>query len=145
MTGKHLSLLLVGPLLLAGCMAEGTDSGPAPISDKDAKFLEKELKGKVAGAPQNCISRFGNDNIIRISDDMLLFRESGRLVYQNKLRYRCPGLARDDDIIVTETFGGQTCRGDLIKLVDRSSGIQGPVCSLGEFIPYRRDSNVAAE
>jgi hypothetical protein len=145
MTRKNLSLLLATPLLLAGCMVGDADSSPAPIAEKDAKLLAKELKGKVAGKPQSCISRFGNDNIIRISDDMLLFRESGRLVYQNKLRGRCPGLARDDDVIVTESFGGQTCSGDIIRLVDRFSGIPGPVCGLGEFIPYRKDSSVAAE
>jgi hypothetical protein len=77
--------------------------------------------------------------MIRISDDILLYRVSGNLVYKNNLRSSCPGLARDNDIVVSEQFGSQKCRGDLLKLVDRTSGIPGPVCSLGEFVPYRKD------
>ncbi len=117
------------------------DSAPRPLTDKQAKLLSKELDGKVAGAPVNCISNFQGTNTIRVSDDILLYRVSGRLVYQNNLRGSCPGLARDSDILVTETFGSSYCKGDLIKLVDRSSGIQGPVCSLGQFVPYKKASS----
>ena len=115
------------------------DSTPQPLTDKQAAMLTKQLSGKVAGKPLNCISDFNATQLIRVSDDILLYRVSGNLVYQNNLRSSCPGLARDQDIIVSEQFGGQKCRGDLIKLVDRTSGIQGPVCSLGEFVPYRKD------
>jgi hypothetical protein len=131
-------LALAIPVALSGCSYGDTESAPAPIGAKEAKLLERELKGKVAGEPRNCISTLGNDNLIRISDDMLLYRQSGRLVYQNKLRSPCRGLARDNDVIVTETFGGQICRGDIVRLVDRTSGIPGPVCSLGEFVPYTK-------
>ncbi len=133
-----LLLGLAASIALAGCSYGDAESAPAPIREKEAKILEKELAGKVAGAPLNCISTLGQNNLIRISDDMLLYRHSGRLVYQNKLRSTCPGLARDSDVLVTETYGGQLCRGDLVRLVDRTSGIPGPVCSLGEFVPYRK-------
>ena len=127
---------------LAGLAACGEmDSTPAPLTDRQAEQLNKELAGKTAGPAQNCISDFSANNMIRISDDILLYRVSGNLVYRNNLRGRCPGLARDSDIVVTEQFGSQKCRGDLLKLVDRTSGIPGPVCSLGEFVPYRRDKN----
>lgn len=129
--------LVLPSLALAACGE--MDSTPAPLTDKQAQTLNKQLEGKVAGKPQNCISDFNADNMIRVSDDILLYRVSGNLVYRNNLRYSCPGLARDSDIVVTEQFGSQKCRGDLLKLVDRTSGIQGPVCSLGEFIPYRKD------
>ena len=58
-------------------------------------------------------------------------------MYQNKLRSACSGLARDNDIIVSEQFGSQKCKGDIIRLVDRTSGMTGGVCSLGDFVPYR--------
>jgi hypothetical protein len=132
-----LMLALAGTVLLSGCSYGDAENSPAPIRDREAKILAKELKGKVAGEPQNCISTLGRENMIRISDDMLLYRQSGRLVYQNKLRSPCPGLARDSDVLVTESFGGQLCRGDIVRLVDRTSGMPGPVCSLGEFVPYR--------
>jgi hypothetical protein len=115
------------------------DSTPKPLTDKQSVRLTKELSGKVAGEAVNCISDFNGSNIIRISDEILLYRVSGRLVYKNTLRGGCPGLANDHDVLVTEQFGSQKCRGDLIKLVDRTSGIPGPVCSLGEFVPYRKE------
>ena len=125
--------------ILASCAP--MDSTPKPLTDKQSALLAKALKGKVAGEPVNCISDFNATNLIRVSDDILLYRVSGRLVYQNRLRSSCPGLARDSDIIVSEQFGSQKCRGDLLKLVDRTSGIQGPVCSLGEFVPYHKEKN----
>lgn len=129
---------LVTPALALAACGE-MDSTPAPLTDKQAEQLNKQLAGKTAGAPQNCISDFHTDNMIRVSDDILLYRVSGNLVYRNNLRGSCPGLARDSDIVVSEQFGAQKCRGDLLRLVDRTSGIPGPVCSLGEFIPYRKD------
>lgn len=134
----HLTALAV-PLIFVSACGE-IDNKPVPLTDKQASLLSRELEGKVAGAPVNCISDFNADNMIRVSDDILLYRVSGRLVYQNNLRSSCPGLARDNDIIVTEQFGGQKCRGDIVRLVDRTSGIPGPVCSLGEFVPYRKDA-----
>lgn len=126
-------------LLLAGCTAANTDSTPIALTEKQATLLQKQIGGKVAGPPVNCISSMYNDDIIRVSDDMLLFKISGRLVYQNRLKSPCPGLSRDRDIMVTEQFGGQQCRGDIIRLVDRVGGIPGPVCILGDFVPYRKD------
>jgi hypothetical protein len=123
--------------LLASCAQ--VDSTPEPLTEKQTALLAKELDGKTPGKPVNCISDFQGTNVIRISDNILLYRVSGNLVYKNNLRSTCPGLARDDDIIVSEQFGSQKCRGDLLKLVDRTSGMQGPVCSLGEFVPYRKD------
>jgi Family of unknown function (DUF6491) len=131
------SLLILPLSTLAAC--SNMESTPAPLTEKQTERLDKELAGKTAGKPVNCISTFNSDNMVRISDDILLYRVSGNLVYKNNLRFSCPGLARDNDIIVSEQFGGQKCKGDLLKLVDRTSGIPGPVCSLGEFVPYRKD------
>ena len=127
-------------LLLCGCTVTNADSTPIALTEKQSKLLEKQIGGKVAGEPISCISNFQNDNIIRVSDDMLLYKVSGRLVYQNRLKSPCPGLASDRDIMVTEQFGSQQCRGDIIRLVDRIGGIPGPFCILGDFVPYRKAS-----
>jgi hypothetical protein len=135
-TAKIIALLL--PVTLAASCAP-VDSTPKPLTEKQSIALAKELDGKIAGKPLNCISDFNGTNLVKVSDDILLYRVSGNLVYKNNLRSSCPGLARDNDIVVSEQFGSQKCRGDIIKLVDRTSGIPGPVCSLGEFVPYRKD------
>ena len=127
------------PAVLAASCAP-VDSTPKPLTEKQSIVLAKELDGKTAGEPLRCISDFNGTNLIRVSDDMLLYRVSSRLVYQNKLRGTCSGLSRDSDIIVSEQFGGQKCKGDILRLVDRTSGIQGGFCSLGDFVPYRKDA-----
>ena len=94
-----LTLFAFPLILLAACVQ--VDSTPKPLTEKQSAVLMKELSGKVAGAPVNCISDFNATNTIRVSDDILLYRVSGRLVYQNKLRSACSGLARYNDIIVS--------------------------------------------
>ena len=136
-TRLMLSAILIAPAaLLAGCGQ--IDSTPKALTEKQAKVLDKQLAGKTPGEPVNCIHNDRSTNLIRVSDDILLYRVSGKLVYKNQLKYGCPGLASDNDIIVTETIGSQYCEGDIVKLVDRTSGMQGPSCSLGEFTPYRK-------
>lgn len=129
------------PLTLVAACGQ-VDSTPVPLTEKQSAMLMKELNGKVAGKPVNCINDFNAYNTIRVSDNILLYRVSSRLVYQNNLRSTCSGLARDNDIIVSEQFGGQKCRGDIIRLVDRTSGIPGGFCSLGDFVPYRAEKTV---
>ena len=129
------------PLTLVAACGQ-VDSTPVPLTEKQSAMLMKELNGKVAGKPVNCINDFNAYNTIRVSDNILLYRVSSRLVYQNNLRSTCSGLAGDNDIIVSEQFGGQKCRGDIIRLVDRTSGIPGGFCSLGDFVPYRAEKTV---
>jgi hypothetical protein len=50
----------------------------------------------------------------------------------------CRG-AGDNYIIVNEVFGNSLCRGDISRLIDRTSGFFAGSCSMGNFIPYRRD------
>lgn len=130
---------------LAGCSASDVPSTPVALTEKQSKLLAKELDGKTPGKPVNCISLAQGNSTIRVSDDMLLYRVSGRLVYQNRLKASCPGLSRDDDVMVVDQYGSQQCRGDIIRLVDRYSGIPGGFCVLGDFVPYRKDDKVAAE
>ena len=131
-----LTAIIAAPLLLAGCGE--VESKPVPLTEKQQMRLDKELAGRVDGEPRNCISGHGNDGLVRISDSQLLYKPGGRTVYLNTLRSSCPGLARDNDIIVTQSYSGQLCSGDLVKLVDRMSGMPGPFCSLGEFVPYSK-------
>ena len=73
-----------------------------------------------------------------MSDDVILYRASGNLVYRNQLHGSCPGLARDNDVMVIRSYSTGTCKGDFFHLVDRASGIRGPTCVFGAFVPYRK-------
>ena len=126
-------------LLLSACAVDtGRTVAADALTADQLVVLENNLGGRTAGPPVNCISSTLASNTIRVSDSILLYRVSGRLTYRNDLRSSCPGLARDDDVIVTHVSGNGPCRGDIIRLVDRTSGIGGGSCTLGSFTPYRR-------
>lgn len=132
------ALLTLSAGAIAGCTPSGTaDAGANGLTPKQAKTLEKQLAGKVAGEPVSCLPSYRTTDTIRVSDNILLYRSGGKLVYRNDLKGSCPGLARDSDIMVVEQFGSQVCNGDFFHLVDRSSGIRGPTCVFGDFVPYR--------
>ena len=133
------ALMIIASPLLANCAPSGTAApGAAALKPKQAEQLDKQLAGKVAGEPVKCLPNYRTSETIRISDDILLYRAGGKLVYRNDLKASCPGLARDSDIMVVEQFGSSTCSGDFFHLVDRSSGIRGPTCVFGDFVPYRK-------
>jgi hypothetical protein len=125
---------------LSGCAPAGSvEPTAAALNPKQAALLDKQLAGKVAGEPVHCLNSSARSyDTIRVSDDILLYRASGRLVYRNTLSGSCPGLARDHDIMVVRSYGTGTCKGDIFHLVDRSSGMRGPTCIFGEFVPYRK-------
>lgn len=128
---------LSAPMLLTGCAAGGTSANADALTPRQLALLDTHLGGKVAGEPVACINSAQAADTIRVSDNIILYRVSGNLVYKNELRQGCPGLARDNDIMVSNVHGSGPCRGDIVNLVDRSTGIGGPSCVLGEFTPYR--------
>ncbi|WP_343042876.1 DUF6491 family protein [Sphingomonas lacunae] len=130
------ALVISSAALLGACAPIARTNAEALTPDQLA-LLDRNLSGKVAGEPVSCINNLSADQTIRVSDNILLYRVSGRLVYKNELRGGCPGLARDNDVIVSEVRGSGPCRGDIIHLVDRTTGIRGPSCVLGDFTPYR--------
>ena len=129
---------------IAGCGATAMDDRAAAISPKNVEKLDRQLANKVAGEPINCIPMRNADEAIRISDDILLYRVSSRLVYRNNLAPSCSGLARNSDIMVVRSISSQLCDGDIINLVDRTSGSSYGGCSLGEFTPYRTPTTAAS-
>lgn len=133
------ALIMLASPLIASCAPSGAaDAGAAALTPKQAEQLDKQLAGKVAGEPIKCLPNYRTTETIRVSDAILLYRAGGKLVYRNDLKGSCPGLARDSDIMVVEQFGSSTCSGDFFHLVDRSSGIRGPTCVFGNFVPYRK-------
>lgn len=133
------ALLGAAAPLLASCAPAGsTEAGAAALTPKQTMIMEKQLAGKVPGAPIRCLPNYQSMDSIRVSDNMLLYRSGGSLVYRNDLKGSCPGLARDSDIMVVRQFGSSTCEGDFFHLVDRTSGIRGPTCVFGQFTPYRK-------
>lgn len=120
------------PLLALGCAT------PAPyeMSAQDAARLDAELEGLVAGEPQNCIPN-GRNMRSTIIDERTAIYERGATRYLQSFSGGCPGLGEIGTAMIIEQRGPSLCSGEIVQLVDTSSGIQRGACSFGEFIPYR--------
>lgn len=114
--------------LVAGCAATG-----ASMSGEED--LVRELEGRVAGAPEQCVDAEPPHNLTPVDGRTLTYRE-GSTIWVNRLTADCPGLRAYDRVLV-ESHGGRFCRGDHIRSLEPVGGIPGPVCFLGDFVPYR--------
>lgn len=116
-------------LSLAACApppSAGQQAGPIP-----------ELLGRIAGAPQRCVTTSSVESL-RVSDrdSHVLIYGNGPTIWANRLGPHCS--FRIDDVLVTEPFGSSYCRGDIVRSFDRQSHIPGPACVLSDFVPYTR-------
>lgn len=122
-------------LVVAGCTASA-EVQTQQLSRADRELADA-LEGRVAGAPQDCISTMALNGPQIIDKDTILYRETGRTVWRNELASACPGL-RAMDTVVIELHGSQMCRNDRFRAVSPGGGIPGPYCRLGKFVPYRK-------
>ena len=121
-------LALAVTAVLAACAAPDSRAAPAQAP---------QLAGRVAGAPQRCVAMRQNEGL-RVADDdrSILLYGSGKTIWANDLGGSCRfGLG---DIPVIQATGSSYCRGDLVRVIDAASGIPGPACVLGDFVPYSR-------
>ncbi len=121
--------LLPLPLILAACAAT---VGPS-TSEAD---LTRELAGRTAGEPRNCVSTSQSSNLVARGPQTLVY-ERGDTIWVNRLGAECPGLVEHSQLIV-DVHGSQYCRGDRFRTREPGMGIPGPICVLDRFTPYRR-------
>ena len=112
-------------LLCVSCAQSAPPGAPVPIP---------ELAGRTAGPPQSCV-RIEPIASMRITESHNRIYTDGSTVWLNT--NTCPAVS-DADLLVLEPTVSQHCRGDIVRTVDRYSGIPGPSCVMGDFIPYRR-------
>jgi hypothetical protein len=88
-------------------------------------------------AAELCVLIHQNEGLrISTTDRHMVLYGSGKTVFANDLRPGCGFGA--EDILVSQPLGSFHCRGDIVRSVDRYSGIPGPSCVLGDFVPYNR-------
>ena len=97
--------------------------------------LDKLLDGRVAGAPEHCISHFDTREM-QVLDKTAIVYGWGNTIWVNVPRNAQD--LDDDDILVTRTSSSQLCDLDIVTTLDRSGGFYNGNISLGEFVPYRR-------
>ena len=128
--------ILAFALALAGC---ATQPQPATRTAEAQAELNKLLAGKTAGAPITCLQHYRANDMIRIDDSTVAFRQ-GSKIYVNHLRGVCSNLTSSFYALVTRGNGMGLCRGDIAEVRDTSTGTLVGACGLGDFIPYSRPS-----
>ncbi|WP_213982369.1 hypothetical protein [Sphingomonas sp. dw_22] len=120
-------------LLVAGLTgADAARQRPDPAMAK----IEKRLSGLTAGAPMRCLRRDLTTSIVT-ADGVILYVAGRNRVYRNDVVGHCNGLARGD-ILVTRSFGGDVCEGDIVQTRSPTGGMFTGSCALGKFVPYTK-------
>ena len=117
--------------LIAGCAAAEPE-----LDHGNRDPLAREIAGRVAGAPATCVTATPNTTPRAVDAATLTFRQGGTL-YVNRLPALCPGLRADDRLII-EVHGARYCRNDTFRALPIGTTIPGPICRLGDFVPYTR-------
>jgi hypothetical protein len=131
---------LIGAMpLIASCAPAGSaDAGAAALTPKQSRTLDKYLAGKVAGEPVRCLPHYASADTIRVSDDILLYRQGSRIVYRNDLKGRCPGLARDSDIMVADRRASSAISSPIANRRGTKAEPTGPAAGGVRFAPSSR-------
>src|SRR4051794_315068 len=119
-------------LLILLLAALGSCSLAVPASKPNPPL---ELAGLAAGKPQSCISIRLNERLSPLDEYTLVYR-SGHTLWVNRLDGPCRGLD-PVNIVIIERNGTQVCRGDHLRVVEPPLTVPGPICILGDFVPYR--------
>ena len=136
---QQISRRLVVPIAMAGaimalsaCATTRTEMD-AGHSREQAR-LAAMIEGKEPGEPRSCITAF-TANRLHILDHTAIVYDAGDTVWVS--RPVDPHSLDTNDIVVIERTGGQLCKQDIIRTVDRTSGITTGVVFMGDFVPYR--------
>lgn len=136
--------LLTFPILAIGltaCAAGGPRTPEKPLGEQTSynsgKNLDQALAGLTPGKPENCLPQTrtpSSDSYGRT----ILYRYGSNLIYRNDMGPGCERMGSAGDVMIARTPMGRFCRGDIVQLVDRTSGFPTGSCSFGDFVPYRK-------
>lgn len=132
---RSLSLLLIGAALTGACTTAPRETA---LNAQAEARLTQLLAGRAAGPAQTCLSNYRADDMIRVSDDTVLFRDGSTLFRNDFDGLGCNNLGSGFYSMVTKTSGSGLCRGDIVQIVDLSSGSTVGSCAFGDWVPYRR-------
>jgi hypothetical protein len=128
--------LLVAGAALTSC----TTAPPDPMRTAQAQQqYEQLIAGKVAGAPISCLPSYRANDMVKIDDQTIAFRDGRSRVYVAHMRGSCTNLTSSPYALVTRSFTSfGLCNGDIARVVDTGSHVTVGSCAFGDFIPYTR-------
>lgn len=124
-------------LLSAAVLGSCTMSGPEPVQPAaSARTVAWLLGGKVAQAPQNCVSNYNANDMTVLDSQTLAFRESGYRTSVVHLSPGCAGLATGGILVTKSSIGGSLCSGDIAQVMENGARMIIGSCTIGEIVPY---------
>jgi hypothetical protein len=125
-------------MLLAAPAMSGTTT---ELTEKQQTQLHQRLEGRTAGEARTCINRHDQREMTVISDDILIFSSgrNARTIYVNKPYGGCPDA--DRNILSYSRPSSSLCKGEIVNLIDNSSGMSMGSCAFGEFVAYTKDAD----
>ena len=137
MTLRASSLIIIGT---AAVLASCTTAAPQEVDGpKVQQELAMALRGRVAGAPVQCMPNYRSATQMQVIDDNTLLFHDGGTVYVQHPPGGCRGLKNGGYTLVTRQFGAnQICEGDINRLIELRTGMFGGTCVFGSFLPYRK-------
>ena len=135
---KKLLLAIPAAMLIAAPASSGEK---IDLTEKQQAKLDKRLEGRTAGDPVSCISLRHQKNMTVISDDVLLFGASrnAKTIFVNKPQAGCRNA--DRLVMVYDRPTSNLCRGEIVQLVDNTTGVNVGSCAFSEFVPYTKDAS----
>ena len=129
---------LISILITGAVLASCTEVPPEPTRTAQAQQrYEALIAGKVAQAPMSCLPYYRANDMIRIDDETVAFRDGSRRVYVNHMRGSCSGMSNGNTALVTRQYSNPgPCSGDIVRVVDNAARMTVGSCAWGEFVPY---------
>lgn len=125
-------------LSLALGLAACAEDGPLEMTANDEARLASELRDyEQSGPTVSCVSQRDLEGNRSAGEGAIIFQARGSGVYVNRPRSGCPEMKHSRGL-VTRTTSTRLCAGDIVRVVDFTSGFESGACGLGEFTPYKR-------
>lgn len=118
--------------LLAACATAG--SSYEMSEEVAAKLAKFEKTGEV----RNCLSLRSIDQIKALDDRNFLIEAGANDYYLAELSSSCSGADRSFNRLQYETSLSSLCRGEIIRVVDNSTGFTVGSCGMSDFQELRK-------
>lgn len=120
----------------AAAMALAIPAGAQDREERAEQAFAELVEGRTAGEPQSCINLFSS-NRLRVEENVGLVYERGDTLWV--ARAHNPENLDRWDVPVIERYGSRLCRTDVMRTIDRTSGMFSGVLFIDDFVPYTRD------
>ena len=124
------SMLIMAAMLAAPARARES------MKQRGEAELAKMLKGYVPAKQVRCVELSDITNQTVIDGTAIIYWGLGGKAWVN--RPNGAEFLREDDILISKPFGGQTCRLDIVHQRNRFSRVPGPAVGLNDFTLYTK-------